>query len=64
MEIREDKFIIDYGKEKREAIMSVVDGLKLGDYVVVNSKIIIMKVPENQAIKYLRLVNNVREKNE
>lgn len=63
IEIEKDKFVIDYGSEKREAIMSVVDDLKLGDYVIVSNKIIVTKVPEEQAEKYLEIVNHAGKEN-
>ena len=65
VQIGENKFIIDYGSEKREAIMSVISDLKVGDYVIVSNKIIITSVPEEQAIKYLELIkfNDTGKKN-
>lgn len=64
VEIAKDKFIIDYEDEKREVNFSVVENLTIGDYVIVSNKVIIAKVPEEQAVKYLEMIkNNVREKN-
>jgi hydrogenase expression/formation protein HypC len=63
IEIEKDKFMIDYGSEKRQAIMSVVEDLKIGDYVIISNKIIISIIPKNQAIKYLEIVGNVRKEN-
>lgn len=63
VEIGEERFVIDYGSEKREANFSVVEDLKIGDYVIVTNKIIITKVPQDQAIKYLEIVNNAGKKN-
>lgn len=54
-EIHEDKFIIDYGNEKREAIMSVIEDLKIGDYVIVSNKIIVNKLNEAEAKKAIEL---------
>ncbi len=59
VEIREDKFIIDYNGERREAIMSLIDDLKLGDYVIVRAGFIIDKIPEKKAEEYLELIKNV-----
>lgn len=58
VEIGKDKFVVGYGSEKREAVMSVVD-VQVGDYVIVSNKIIITKVPKDQAIKYLDIISRV-----
>lgn len=55
IEISKDKFVIDYGSEKRKAFMSVVEDLRAGDYVIVNNKIIISRVDKEQAIKFLKI---------
>lgn len=60
IEISENKFVIDYGSEKRIAIMSIIDDLKIGDYVIVKEKFIIEKIPKNKAKEYLEMLNNVR----
>jgi hydrogenase expression/formation protein HypC len=57
VEIKDDKFIIDYSGQKREALMSVID-IKIGDYVVVFNKIITDIIPEKQAIEYLKLIES------
>ncbi len=49
--------VVDYEAEKREAKI-LTDGIELGDYVIVSNKIVVMKVPEDQAIDYL---NAIRE---
>ncbi len=56
VEIKEDKIIIDYGSEKREATNSVVD-IKIGDYVIINNKVIINKLEENEAKRFLEIIN-------
>lgn len=55
IEIKEDSFIIDYVSEKREAIAGVID-VKMGDYVIVSNKIIIKKIPEDNAKKILEML--------
>ena len=62
IEIGKDIFVVDYRSEKREAIMSLVD-IKVGDYVIISNRIIVNKVPEEQAEKYLEIVNNARKEN-
>ncbi len=61
VEIGENKFVIDYGSEKRVVQMSVIEDLKIGDYVIVSNKIIINKVPNEEAEKYLEMISELRE---
>jgi len=58
IKIENEKFIIDYNGDKREAKMSLVD-VKVGDYVIVNNKIIVAKIKEGQAKKFLEIIKNV-----
>ena len=58
VEVNENKFVVDYGSERRVVNMSLVD-VDIGDYVVVSNKIIVTKVPEEEAIKFLDIVNGV-----
>lgn len=48
IEIKKDKFIIDYGQEKREALASAIP-VKIGDFVIVSNKVIINKLSKEQA---------------
>lgn len=57
VEVNENKFVVDYGSEKRVVNMSLVD-VNIGDYVVVSNKIIVTKVPEEEAIKFLDIVKS------
>ena len=47
--------IVDYEAEKREAKL-FMDDVGVGDYVVVSNKIVVMKVPEDEAIDYLNTI--------
>ena len=48
---------IDYGSEKREA--KIVEGdFKVNDFVIVQGKIVIEKVPKNQVKGWLELLKN------
>ncbi len=49
--------VVDYEAEKREAKI-LTDDIELGNYVIVSNKIVIMKVPKDQAVDYL---NAIRE---
>jgi len=56
IEIKENKAVIDYGTEKREA--AIVEGsFKKGDFVIVQGRIIIEKVPAKQVKQWLELVS-------
>ncbi|MBS3088460.1 HypC/HybG/HupF family hydrogenase formation chaperone [Candidatus Pacearchaeota archaeon] len=55
IEIKKDSFVVDYVSEKREAIASAID-VKKGDYVIVSNKIIIKKIPEQNAKKILEML--------
>ncbi|HLC65683.1 MAG TPA: HypC/HybG/HupF family hydrogenase formation chaperone [Candidatus Nanoarchaeia archaeon] len=46
---------IDYGSEKRKATI-VVGDYKSGDYVIVQGKIVIEKVPKSQVKGWLEMV--------
>jgi hydrogenase assembly chaperone HypC/HupF len=56
--IRKGKIIIDYSGEKREANLALTD-IKVGDWVIVKEKIIIERIPKEEAEKYLKLIKNV-----
>lgn len=51
--IEGDKAVISYPGERREARI-VVGDYKVGDYVFVSEKIIVQKVPEEEALVSLR----------
>ena len=56
IEIKDDKFIVDYGPMKREAIGSAVEDIKKGDYVILNNKIIIKKMSEKEYKEFLEVL--------
>jgi hydrogenase expression/formation protein HypC len=54
VEIKNDIAVVDYGSEKREARL-FNDEIKIGDYVVVQNKLILQKIPEKQALESIKL---------
>ena len=58
IEIKENgDCVIDYETEKRNAkILS--EGFEKGDYVIVSNKIVVMKIPKEQAEDYLNAIRN------
>ncbi len=55
IEIKNNQFMINYGDEKRVVEQSVVD-VEVGDYVIVNNKIIISKIDKEKAEQFLELL--------
>lgn len=64
IEIREDgTAVLDYGSEKREA--KIVEGdYKVGDCVLVQAKVIVEKVPEEQMKGWLEVLRDLEERQE
>jgi len=59
VKIKENIATIDYGSEKREA--KIVEGkFKVNDFVIVQGKIVIEKIPKNQVRGWLELLKNDR----
>ncbi|MFH1173715.1 MAG: HypC/HybG/HupF family hydrogenase formation chaperone [archaeon] len=56
--IDEDIATVDYGIETREAKL-LDDSFTIGDYVLVQGKIAVMKVPEEEAEESLRAYQEV-----
>lgn len=53
--IEGDKVIVDYGVEKRE--VGCVFDVSIGDWVIVSNKIIIKKVPEEEALEAIKMIS-------
>ncbi len=53
--IEKDIAIVDYGSEKRQANM-VVGDFSVGDFVIVQGKIVVEKVPAEQVQQWLDLL--------
>ena len=54
IEIKGAKAIVEYGKEKREARL-LNDDIHVGDYVVVQNKLILQSIPESEALESIKL---------
>ncbi len=50
-----DKAIIDYSGEKREASLALKKDISVGDFVIVSAKMVMEKVPEDEALKTLEM---------
>ncbi|MBW2973776.1 HypC/HybG/HupF family hydrogenase formation chaperone [Candidatus Woesearchaeota archaeon] len=53
-----DTAVVDYETETRKASVSLIDDLKVGDFVIVNAGFVMTKVPEEQALKSLEAWKN------
>ena len=56
MTIDGDTAIVDYEAEKREAGTALVPDLKVGDYVLVQAKMIVQVIPEKEAKDALNVI--------
>jgi len=52
---------LDYGSEKREAKI-IEQGFKVGDFVLVQAKIVIEKVSEEQMKGWLEVLEGIQER--
>ena len=64
VKIESDIAVIDYSGETRKASVSLIDDLKVGDYVLVNAGFVMEKIPEEQALRSIGAWKNVGRKNE
>jgi len=55
IEIEKGRIIVDYGNEKRNADFSLVE-IEIGDWVIVNNKMVVMKVDKEKAEKFLEVL--------
>ena len=60
IKIEEDIATVSYGEEKKQAKLLNPD-IKIGDYVIVQNRLILQKVPENEALESIRLWKKVLE---
>ena len=54
IEVNNQDAVVDYGVEKRK-VKSFFE-INVGDYVLVSNKIVIKKVPEEEALQALKIV--------
>ena len=53
MSIDGDQATLDYGAEQRVVGAQLIQDLKIGEYVLVQAKMIVQRVPKEQAEKFL-----------
>ena len=54
----EGNCVVDYVAEKRDAKI-FTDGIGIGDYVIVSNKVVVMKLPEDEAVEWLNAVKEL-----
>jgi hydrogenase maturation factor len=55
---KEGNCVVDYVVEKRTAKI-FTDDVGVGDYVIVSNKVVVMKIPEEQAVDYLNAIKGI-----
>ncbi len=59
IKIKGDNAVIEYiNNQKRTALLIQEDEYKVGDYVFVSSKIVVQKIPKNEALESLKVFKN------
>ena len=54
--IKNNKFFIDYETQKVEVNNSLVKGLKVGDWVLVQNKFIVQQFTERQVEEFFKII--------
>ena len=63
IKIEEDIATLDYGSEKRQ--VKIVEGnYKVGDFVLVQARVIVEKVPERQMKGWLEVLKDIQSRQE
>ena len=60
-EIKETTAIVDFGGVKREVSLGIVEGVKRGDYVLIDAGFAIGKVDKKEAQDTLRLLYELNQ---
>ncbi len=58
IKIEEKTVIVDYLSEQREAVILDSSDLSVGDYVYVSNKIVVQKIPKEEALQCIKLFQN------
>lgn len=62
IELKGDRAIADFGGVKREVMVSLLENVKVGDYVIVHTGFAIETLDEKEALETLRLWKELLEK--
>jgi len=61
LEIKGDKGIVDFGGIRREVNLSLVDNVKIGDYVLIHVGFAIQKIEKKEAEETLKIWQEMTE---
>ena len=61
LEIKGDKGVVDFGGIRREVNLSLIDDVKVGDYVLIHVGFAIQKLERKEAEEILKLWQEVSE---
>ncbi len=61
LEIKGDKGVVDFGGIRREVSLSLIDNVKVGDYVLIHVGFAIQKLERKEAEEILKLWQEVSE---
>ncbi|MHA1582758.1 MAG: HypC/HybG/HupF family hydrogenase formation chaperone [Candidatus Baldrarchaeia archaeon] len=61
LEIKGDKGVVDFGGIRREVSLSLIDNIKVGDYVLIHVGFAIQKLERKEAEEILKLWQEVSE---
>lgn len=61
IEVRNDRAIVDFGGIKREVVISLLDNVKIGEYVIVHAGFAIERLDKEEAEETLRLLREIAE---
>jgi hydrogenase expression/formation protein HypC len=56
LKVKEDKAVVDALGEEREVDLSLLKGVRVGDYLLSKGELAIQKIPNDEAQKILNLV--------
>lgn len=62
LEITRDRAIADFGGVKREIMVSLLESVKVGDYVIVHTGFAIETLDEQEALETLKVWKELLEK--
>ncbi len=59
LEIHDEKAVVDFGGVKREAWITLVDNVKIGDYLIIHTGYAIQKLDKKEAEETLKLFKEI-----
>lgn len=63
MKINGNEATVDYGPETRKVNISLVENIKIGDYVIISTGFVMEKVEKSRALKSIKEWENAGKQN-